>query len=600
MMFVHDQEDPAGANSHENNAEISHIGSFHTLDLAGAPFHLQGLRTEFVWTSNRRKAVQLLEVPGCSGSEAAPATPAALAQDPPKGAPPSAWPLLLGPAAAARVWPLLAGLLSPDPYEDYLANVEAWQQGAPQATLKPFVAFLETWIEGRAAEVGSVVEAGTGLWSTGWQPNVRWPFMDYVGVDAPQLTEVNNELAQTLRQEHLTSLRSFVFRAMDLLLEPLPHADLLLVKGPLATLSAEELTAFLKLSVLACPRRFRYVMFVQDAVKPGHLLALAGGTFGPDGLTQVFDGGGVSVQLWEAQGFACPAVAPPPAECAGCLRECGPRPSVVDAHKIHLRVAELQEMRELFAPHLNAGMLSPDSERPRRPGECAKQVPKQVHAIWLGTPLRLSHAVSLVDTAMKNPQWKVHIWVDQPVPTAILAILVGLGNSSRPAGRPVVVESVLEQMHLFRNADLIRRDGNMAGKADYMRLEIIFLRGGIYLDTDQHAVHGFDDFGPLFRWPFVAHDPRTYHNLGNCVFGFERQSAFLDWALNATRENCLVYGHCGVMSGAGPGFLTGAYLRWGDPDILLIDQWYLVHPVGDHTIMWQAMEANWLKPAGSA
>ena len=89
---------------------------------------------------------------------------------------------------------------------------------------------------------------------------------------------------------------------------------------------------------------------------------------------------------------------------------------------------------------------------------------------------------------------------------------------NRPAG-PIKLQLISDMMPRFKNRDLIEKDTNLAGKSDYMRLEILYLYGGIYLDTDAKAVHGFDDFGTLFRWPFVCPDPRTYHNLGNCVLG---------------------------------------------------------------------------------
>lgn len=56
------------------------------------------------------------------------------------------------------------------------------------------------------------------------------------------------------------------------------------------------------------------------------------------------------------------------------------------------------------------------------------------------------------------------------------------------------------------NGDLISKDRNLAGKSDYTRMEILYLEGGIYQDTDAHPIQPFDNFGDIFRWPFGSYD----------------------------------------------------------------------------------------------
>ena len=58
---------------------------------------------------------------------------------------------------------------------------------------------------------------------------------------------------------------------------------------------------------------------------------------------------------------------------------------------------------------------------------------------------------------------------------------------------------------LFVNGDLISKDKNLAGKSDYLRIEILYLEGGIYQDTDAHPIQPFDNFGDIFRWPFASY-----------------------------------------------------------------------------------------------
>jgi len=260
---------------------------------------------------------------------------------------------------------------------------------------------------------------------------------------------------------------------------------------------------------------------------------------------------------------------------------------------VTIRVANLGDLRSVLqGATTNDGLLKPGGPAPQT--ACVREVPKLVHFIWLGGPLNEEHARNIIGVAQKNPQWSVLLWVDHEVPGARAAGLAA-ATAERPAGA-VAVKWVPQEKQAFRNRDLIDREGNLAGKADYMRMEVVYRHGGIYLDTDAHAVHGFDDFGRLFRWPFVAQDSGAYKNLGNCVFGFEQRSAFLDFALDAARENCLTYNTCGVLAGAGPGFLTGAYLRYNQPEILLIDQVHLVQsPRPQNVVMYHDMEASWMK-----
>lgn len=58
---------------------------------------------------------------------------------------------------------------------------------------------------------------------------------------------------------------------------------------------------------------------------------------------------------------------------------------------------------------------------------------------------------------------------------------------------------------LYVNGDLISHDRNLAGKSDYLRMEILYLEGGIYQDTDAHPIQPFDNFGDIFRWPFASY-----------------------------------------------------------------------------------------------
>lgn len=146
----------------------------------------------------------------------------------------------------------------------------------------------------------------------------------------------------------------------------------------------------------------------------------------------------------------------------------------------------------------------------------------------------------------------------------------------------------------FVNGDLVLQQNNQAGKSDYLRLEVIYLEGGIYLDTDFRAVRPYDSIGNLFRWPFVSWSNNFYKNLGNWAFAFEKHSKFLEFAIKLTRENCLRFQRCGVMGGAGPDFLTTAVAIYDSPDIVFIPLGYVDARTNLSTqVTYHTTDATW-------
>lgn len=82
------------------------------------------------------------------------------------------------------------------------------------------------------------------------------------------------------------------------------------------------------------------------------------------------------------------------------------------------------------------------------------------------------------------------------------------------------------------------------------------------------------------------------------MFGFPKNAPFLKWALDATRENCLTYKVCGVLSGAGPGFLTAAIVTYQPENVLYIEQRYLIQKRAE-SIMYQTSDSTWQNENGT-
>ena len=135
--------------------------------------------------------------------------------------------------------------------------------GSTARAAKPLVTWLLSWLASHP-EVHSMVEASSGHWPSGWQAHVRWPGLNYTGVDIVREQVEANAAFVTRRGAASFGLHHAEFLHGSMIREPLPTADLLLTKDTLIHFSLADITTFLHLSVLGrCPR-FRYVLFVQE------------------------------------------------------------------------------------------------------------------------------------------------------------------------------------------------------------------------------------------------------------------------------------------------------------------------------------------------
>ena len=137
---------------------------------------------------------------------------------------------------------------------------------------------------------------------------------------------------------------------------------------------------------------------------------------------------------------------------------------------------------------------------------------------------------------------------------------------------------------------------DVAAKSEFLRLETVFLEGGVYQDTDARVVTPFDEFGDVFRWPFVVFDDGAYHNICNCVFGFPKNSEFLNKAIDVGLDNCKNKNLCASMYAVGCDILTDVALKWQDPVVNWINQKHIIHSEKEPiAVTAHSMDATWRK-----
>eukprot|EP00747_Dinoflagellata_sp_TGD_P207474 gnl/TRDRNA2_/TRDRNA2_81043_c0_seq2.p1 gnl/TRDRNA2_/TRDRNA2_81043_c0~~gnl/TRDRNA2_/TRDRNA2_81043_c0_seq2.p1 ORF type:complete len:245 (+),score=33.85 gnl/TRDRNA2_/TRDRNA2_81043_c0_seq2:248-982(+) len=230
--------------------------------------------------------------------------------------------------------------------------------------------------------------------------------------------------------------------------------------------------------------------------------------------------------------------------------------------------------------------------------DCVHRVPKNMHFIWVGSPLKENHARNILAIAEQNPAWSIYLWVDHDLEKQQEEELQKIAK--RQGGSLFVKVWIPGQWVNFRNWEIIQdqlKKNNFAGASDYIRYEAVYLHGGMYVDVDTHPVHSLENYEGLFDWPFVTYETEQWKNMPNGIFAFDAHSSFLNFALDAARENCMQFNYCGVLDGAGPAFLTAAVIRWNDPDILLLHQNHFVVKSPDN-IMFSDLEGSWREHGG--
>jgi len=226
---------------------------------------------------------------------------------------------------------------------------------------------------------------------------------------------------------------------------------------------------------------------------------------------------------------------------------------------------------------------------------CVREVPKLLHFVWLDHPLPEKYAKNIASVMRANTDRKTFLWVNQAAQN--VSTLTQLLKDKGGDASMLEVKSLEESKSQFRNWDIVEKEENVGGRSDWLRLEVLYLHGGIYMDTDFQSKHSFSDYGGVFRWPFVAYsDPKGYGNLCNCIMSAEKKSPFVKFMIEGWRESSEKYqlGHGAL----GCPVLTAAYKTYNQPEILKLSQDYMfMQKEGVDPVISSTFDRSWL-PAG--
>lgn len=176
-------------------------------------------------------------------------------------------------------------------------------------------------------------------------------------------------------------------------------------------------------------------------------------------------------------------------------------------------------------------------------------IPHQVHRIWLDEPIPATFARYGDRWAKLHPGWDVIDWHD---------------SSSLPP---------LHNQELVDRAELVYPTDWRRFQADLVRLELLWLYGGVYADMD---VEPHRHIGSLLdgRSCVVGRSPqhiRGKHPITNAVMAAEPRHTYIGALLDGIPAAVERYGHLPLARSVGPWHLTRTYEDGDWPDITVLD-----------------------------
>lgn len=195
---------------------------------------------------------------------------------------------------------------------------------------------------------------------------------------------------------------------------------------------------------------------------------------------------------------------------------------------------------------------SPDFTKPPQ----GFPIPPLIHFIWLGSPLSNDVKEIIESWRQHHPGFTFKIWQDQEASTFSWSKL-----SSKKA---------------FDVAP------TFAGKADILRLEILFQEGGIYSDTDviclkpfhDLIVHGSTFFGGLeLNQVWEEYGKPLY--VGTAVMGAEKMSPVIGWCIDTFIPSLEKGPSPDIILKGGPGLLSKSCSRTLNEEMLILPCSYL-------------------------
>ena len=159
--------------------------------------------------------------------------------------------------------------------------------------------------------------------------------------------------------------------------------------------------------------------------------------------------------------------------------------------------------------------------------DATARIPKVLHCIWLGPKAFPESSVKIMKSWVKyHPNWAFKFWTDrqrQP-PCHRFEVCLLEGN---------------EMPHLQKFYDQAE---NWGEKSDYLRYEILFREGGVYVDHDAEALRSFDNLNHAYDFYSATEAPHVPVNdraitVSIGLLGVKPQHPVLKGCIEAVSKN---------------------------------------------------------------
>lgn len=122
---------------------------------------------------------------------------------------------------------------------------------------------------------------------------------------------------------------------------------------------------------------------------------------------------------------------------------------------------------------------------------CSLKMPKLIHFIWIGSKIPLKYVLNIINVAINNLNFVIIVWFDHnnrflncdDVLTSIPKNII-IKNISLLFPKIIKKLPSISNLEIFYKRECIGIFANFAAGADILRLLILYLYGGIYLDVD--------------------------------------------------------------------------------------------------------------------
>jgi len=243
----------------------------------------------------------------------------------------------------------------------------------------------------------------------------------------------------------------------------------------------------------------------------------------------------------------------------------------------NLTVSQLSEETAV-----TGGYVLPIEEDFPREAEKTYCVPRKIHFVWIGEEIPDKYRKNIKTFVDLNPNYQIYLWTEK-ITAEVTESLPG-----------VIIGDIYKEISSYTVKDLFDAEPNMGGKSDIIRYEVVYRNGGVYYDTDSICVKPLMD---VLTHSFVSHNPgiNSYQNIQNSVFGFPKDSRFLEFTLRILRWNIVKDPEAWIPVRTGPVFFSGCFVKYADPNIHLIKQHYIVLGLTDISLTYQTNDATWIE-----